>query len=152
MKRTLTLAALLVALTTALVAAPAAQAANSTCTTHNLDFVSWSVQTDTVNTAWDFKCGGSNNERWKLTLYLQWKDGSGNWHTFDCANGLPCATFRPSATGYYDGGFEHSGTNTWNLAGQLDCATIRFHALVDFAGGSPSITYNSLTVPDIGGC
>jgi hypothetical protein len=149
MKRLLILAATSLALFAA--APSSALAANSTCTTHNLDFVSWSIQTDTVNTAWHFQCGGANNEGYNVLLLLQWKDSSGAWHTFDCANGGACAVNRP-LTGFYAGGSDHSGTNTWNLAGQLDCATIRFRGVVVFAGSSPTIAYNSLTVPDIGGC
>lgn len=122
-----------------------ALAANSTCTTHNLAVTGWSIQTDQATTSWDFKCGGANNEPYTIELDFQWEDAQSNWHTFDCDNGLPCLTNRPGAFTYYNGGTEHSGTNTWNVAGQLNCADIRFHALVQFEFGSPSQKWNSIT-------
>jgi hypothetical protein len=122
----------------------AALAADSTCTTHRLTLSSWSTQFDFANSTWDFQCGGANNEDWSVTLQFQWKDGSGVWHTFDCDNGFPCQVGRP-VTGTYNGGEEHSGTNTWNIAGQLNCLNVRMHGVVQFYGGSQPLNYNSIT-------
>jgi hypothetical protein len=144
---------ILLALTTLSIAAgtmlsPATSlAADSTCSMHILKATSWSVQSDQFNDSWDFQCGGSNNESWDVGIYLQWRDSNATWHTFDCDNGNPCYAVR----GPFAGGSERAGTNSWNVAGQLNCLTVRVHAVVVFLGSSPNVAYNSLTY-QIGGC
>jgi len=122
-------------------------AADTGCGTHQLAVNSWSVQTDVVNTSWHFKCGGANNWNYRISpLALQYRDSSGAWHTFNCDNGSACSTSRPTS-GSYSGGSDHSGTNTWNVAGNINCKDIRFHAQVSFTtlGSLLTKNYNSLT-------
>ncbi len=138
----------------AYLAAPAsALAANSTCTTHDLALTDWSVQLNHINTSWDFKCGGANNEDYHLILYLQKKLSDGTWATSTCtALTHPyCVADRPDPGSSYNGGTEHSGTNSWNPLPDIACHQWRLHADVLFAGSSPDIAYNSLAY-SIGGC
>ena len=147
MRRLLLLAAVILA---SLTVSPPAHAAASSCSTHHLAVTAWSVQLDFANTSWDFKCGGSNRESWIIFLYFQWQDSNRHWHTFACDNGLPCEVTRP-LNHTFAGGSEHGGGSLWNIAGQIDCRTVRHHALVNFLGGSPQLRFNSPTY-HIGGC
>lgn len=129
-----------------------AQAA-TTCTVSNLALTSWSVQTDVVNTSWSFTCGsstGGSSEDYILDERLQWRDGSGFWHTFDCDNGSLCSAQKPSYPNSFAHGSHHSGTNTWNVAGNIDCHYVRFHTTVVF-GNQDTENHNSI-VYHIGSC
>ena len=135
-------------------AAPA-MAADSTCATHVLKLTGWSIQLDTISHSGSFQCGGANNESYNVELFLQFKNGSGNWVTADCPNsylGL-CISFKPSNGGWYGGGdpSQWSGTFNVNELGGIDCRDWRMHAGVTFHGGSPPVYYNS-SVSSIGGC
>lgn len=153
MKRLVLLMILAIAGFLAVGASPAL-AADSTCATHVLKLTGWSIQIDTISHSGDFQCGGANNESWNAELFLQFKNGSGNWVTAACPNsylGL-CINFKPT-TGWYGGGDEHNWSGTFNVnePGGIDCRDWRMHAGIDFHGGSPTIYYNS-SVSSIGGC
>ena len=130
------------------------QAADPSCSIHDLQVTGWTIQGDYATTSWDFKCGGALNWDYYLQLAFQWRDSGGAWHTFDCDNGNLCRVTRPTS-GLYNGGDRHNGTNQWNIAGALDCHTIRFHATAFFPGSGGSGTdfdnFNSATY-QIGGC
>lgn len=137
--------------------APASSSAavDPTCATHYLAVASWSVSSDSATTLWDLKCGGATNSPWNVRLSFQFRDNSGFWHTYDCGANL-CYVDRPTTRNNYDGGEEASGQLTWNVAGQIDCDYVRFHALVIFPAtysgqGSSSRNFNSNTY-HIGSC
>ena len=134
---------ILITLTTLSIAAgamlaPTAAFATPTCTIHDLQITAWGIADDHVDTSWDLKCGGATNSPWDVGLYLQYQQADGSWHTYGCSNGNLCETQRPIDGSEYGGGSRHSGTNTWNPATNIDCDTIRFHAVAGWATGFAS--------------
>lgn len=152
MRRPILLLAALIAATLTLTAAaaPSALAADPSCSIHQENVVSWDVQRDVVNTSWDFKCGGAFNDDWYLRVYLQYRDASGFWHTYPCDAMPDCSRLKPSSGGTFGAGEEHMGTDTWNVATNINCDYLRFHVVQVFANIGTN-NYNTITY-HIGGC
>lgn len=136
MKRLYTLIAVCLSIVTAMVAAPSAQAATSTCSVHQANIVGWNIQDHSITGHWDFQCGGANNDPWRITYSLQVENNL-LWITAQCSNGQACASTRPtSGNPPFSGGSEHSGNFTFVPDSNYSlCNTWRVHAHVVFNSG-----------------
>lgn len=125
------------------VSAPAAQAA-ATCTTHSVDLVAWSENTNTISYNTDFKCGGMSTN-YRLHIFLQQKQ-NGVWgNQQNCVSGGLCDVYKPGsgASDWYGQGLEKMPGGSFTTLDHIANLTFRIRVVVKFQNGDPDIQYNS---------